>query len=68
MLGNRMIDRLWGGLKQRDQNLSRGKDELHLAVAAPLLETAMAVDERFDERELRMRPVGREFLKKSDAP
>jgi uncharacterized tellurite resistance protein B-like protein len=51
MLGNRMIDRLLGWLKEGDQDLSRGKDELQLAVAALLLEAAMVVDGRFDERE-----------------
>jgi uncharacterized tellurite resistance protein B-like protein len=51
MLGNRMIDRLLGWLKEGDRDLSRGKDELQLAVAALLLEAAMVVDGRFDERE-----------------
>ena len=46
-----MIDRLLGWLKEGDQDLSRGKDELQLAVAALLLEAAMVVDGRFDEGE-----------------
>ena len=46
-----MIDRLLGWLKEGEQNLSHGKDELQLAVAALLLEAAMVVDGRFDERE-----------------
>ena len=41
MLGNRMIDRLLGWLKEGDQDLSRGKDELQLAVAALLLFIAL---------------------------
>ncbi len=51
MLRSYMIDRLLGWLKEGDQDLSRGKDELQLAVAALLLEAAMVVDGRFDDSE-----------------
>jgi uncharacterized tellurite resistance protein B-like protein len=46
-----MIDRLVAWLKEGGQELSHGRDELQLAVAALLLEAAMVVDGRFDERE-----------------
>ncbi|HKT16766.1 MAG TPA: TerB family tellurite resistance protein [Stellaceae bacterium] len=46
-----MIDRLFVWLKEGGQDLSRGKDELQLAVAALLLEAAVVVDGRFDEAE-----------------
>lgn len=46
-----MIDRLFVWLKEGGQDLSRGKDELQLAVAALLLEAAVVVDGRFDETE-----------------
>ncbi len=51
MLRKVMIDRLFSWLKEGDNNLSRGIDELPLAVAALLLETALAVDGQFDARE-----------------
>ena len=46
-----MIDRLFEWLKEGGQDLSRGQDELQLAVAALLLEAAVVVDNRFDETE-----------------
>ena len=46
-----MIDRLFEWLKEGGQDLSRGQDELQLAVAALLLEAAVVVDSRFDETE-----------------
>ena len=46
-----MIDRLFVWLKEGGQDLSRGQDELQLAVAALLLEAAVVVDGRFDEAE-----------------
>ncbi len=46
-----MIERLFVWLKEGGQDLSRGKDELQLAVAALLLEAAIVVDGRFDESE-----------------
>jgi len=46
-----MIDRLFVWLKEGGQDLSRGKDELQLAVAALLLEAAVVVDGRFDKTE-----------------
>jgi len=51
MLGKAMIDRLFDWLKEGGQDLSRGKDELQLAVAALLLEAAVVVDGQFDARE-----------------
>jgi uncharacterized tellurite resistance protein B-like protein len=51
MLGKVMIDRLFVWLKEGGQDLSRGQDELQLAVAALLLEAAVVVDGRFDEAE-----------------
>jgi uncharacterized tellurite resistance protein B-like protein len=51
MLGKVMIDRLFEWLKEGGQDLSRGQDELQLAVAALLLEAAVVVDSRFDETE-----------------
>ncbi len=46
-----MIERLFVWLKEGGQDLSRGKDELQLAVAALLLEAAIVVDGQFDENE-----------------
>jgi uncharacterized tellurite resistance protein B-like protein len=46
-----MLDRLYGWLKEGSQDLSRGRDELQLAVAALMLEAAIVVDGQFDERE-----------------
>lgn len=54
-----MIDRLFDWLKEGGQELSQGKDELQLAVAALLLEAATVVDGQFDENE---RPVIRRIL------
>lgn len=51
MLGKVMIDRLLGWLKEGGQELSRGKDELQLAVAALMLEAALVVDGQFDPNE-----------------
>lgn len=51
MLGKAMIGRLLGWLKEGDEDLSRGTDKLQLAVAALLLEAAMVVDGRFDDRD-----------------
>jgi uncharacterized tellurite resistance protein B-like protein len=51
MLRKVMIDRLFSWLKEGDNNPSRGIDELPLAVAALLLETALADDGQFDARE-----------------
>lgn len=45
-----MLNRLLGWLQEGGQDLSRGRDELQLAVAALLLEAA-AVEGQFDERE-----------------
>lgn len=51
MLRNVMIERLFGWLKEGGQDLSQGKDELQLAVAALMLEAAVVVDGRFNEGE-----------------
>ena len=51
MLGKAMIDRLLVWLKEGTQELSHGRDELQLAVAALLLEAAMVDDGAFDESE-----------------
>jgi len=51
MLGKAMIDRLLVWLKEGSQELSHGRDELQLAVAALLLEAAMVDDGAFDESE-----------------
>lgn len=51
MLRKLMIDRLFVWLKEGGQDLSRGRDELQLAVAALLLEAAVAADGKFDDRE-----------------
>jgi uncharacterized tellurite resistance protein B-like protein len=46
-----MIDRLMAWLKDGDGDMSRGTDELQLAVAALLLEAAVVVDGHFDPQE-----------------
>ena len=51
MLGKFMIDRLLAWLKDEGQDLSQGDSDVQLAVAALLLEAAVAVDGLFDERE-----------------
>jgi uncharacterized tellurite resistance protein B-like protein len=51
MLRKAMIERLFVWLKEGGQDLSRGEDELQLAVAALLLEAAIVVDGQFDENE-----------------
>lgn len=51
MLGKAMIARLLEWLKEGGEDLSRGTDQLQLAVAALLLEAAMVVDGGFDERD-----------------
>jgi uncharacterized tellurite resistance protein B-like protein len=51
MLRRAMIERLLGWLKEGGEDLSQGKDELQLAVAALLLEAAVVVDGRFDAAE-----------------
>jgi uncharacterized tellurite resistance protein B-like protein len=51
MLRRAMIERLLGWLKEGGEDLSQGKDELQLAVAALLLEAAVVVDGRFDTAE-----------------
>jgi uncharacterized tellurite resistance protein B-like protein len=51
MLGKAMIDRLFVWLKEGTQELSHGRDELQLAVAALLLEAAMVDDGVFDGNE-----------------
>jgi uncharacterized tellurite resistance protein B-like protein len=61
MLGKAMIDRLFDWLKEGGPDLSRGKDELQLAVAALLLEAAIVADGQFDERE---RSVIRQLLER----
>lgn len=61
MLGRTMIDRLFDWLKEGEKDLSRGKDELQLAVAALLLEAAAVVDGEFDEHE---RAVIRQILER----
>ena len=56
-----MIDRLLGWLREGEQNLSHSRDELQLAVAALLLEAAMVVDGRFDERDVIARILAQRF-------
>jgi uncharacterized tellurite resistance protein B-like protein len=56
-----MIDRLFDWLKEGGQDLSRGKDELQLAIAALLLEAAIVADGQFDARE---RAIIRQLLER----
>jgi len=56
-----MIDRLFDWLKEGGQDLSRGKDELQLAIAALLLEAAIVADGQFDAHE---RSVIRQLLER----
>jgi len=51
MLGKAMIDRLKRWLTDGGKELPQGRNELQLAVAALLLETALTVDGEFDTRE-----------------
>ncbi|HLI22314.1 MAG TPA: TerB family tellurite resistance protein [Stellaceae bacterium] len=57
------MDRLFAWMKEAEGNIARGGDELQLAVAALLLEAAVAVDGRFDpqEREVVRRVLQRAF-------
>ena len=57
-----MMDRLFAWLKEAEGNVSRGGDELQLAVAALLLEAAVVVDGHFDPQE---RDVVRRVLQRA---